>query len=304
VDYFRIPKRSWYWYRNELLHIPPPEWPQPGTPAKLALTADKKLIHGTDATDDAQLLVTVQDKNGRPINNTPPVTLTIESGPGEFPTGRSITFAPDSDIAIRDGQAAIEFRSYQGGQSVIRVTSPGLQDATFTITTVGEPNFIAGQTPVVASRPYVPFINTNLPPEKKVTAQNVALNRPCNSSGEASGHTAGLATDGNPATSWQAADNQSGAWWQVDLEHAYAITAIETDFGSTGNFQYRIAGSPDGIVWTPLVDQSQTMSTEKIRTDNFPKNSRWQFVRLTFTGLPADKPAAIAEVKILGKEIR
>lgn len=33
VDYFRIPKRAWYWYRNEFKRIPPPEWPVKGTPA-------------------------------------------------------------------------------------------------------------------------------------------------------------------------------------------------------------------------------------------------------------------------------
>ena len=27
VDYFRLPKRSWYWYRNEYSHQAPPEWP-------------------------------------------------------------------------------------------------------------------------------------------------------------------------------------------------------------------------------------------------------------------------------------
>jgi len=27
VDYFRIPKRSWYWYRNAYANTPPPEWP-------------------------------------------------------------------------------------------------------------------------------------------------------------------------------------------------------------------------------------------------------------------------------------
>ncbi len=37
--------------------------------------------------------------------------------PGEFPTGPSITFAPDSDIAIRDGEAAIEFRSCYAGRA-------------------------------------------------------------------------------------------------------------------------------------------------------------------------------------------
>jgi hypothetical protein len=30
VDYFRLPKRQWYWYRNEYLKIPPPEWPKAG----------------------------------------------------------------------------------------------------------------------------------------------------------------------------------------------------------------------------------------------------------------------------------
>ena len=141
VDYFRLPKRQWYWYRNEYLHIPPPAWPSNGIPAALKLTADKTTLKSVDGTDDAQLIVTVVDKDGKAISNCPPVTLAIESGPGEFPTGPSITFAPDSDIAIRDGQAAMEFRSYYAGKTVIRATSPGLKDATIT-------NHFAGRTEI------------------------------------------------------------------------------------------------------------------------------------------------------------
>jgi len=89
IDYARIPKREWYWYRNEYLHLPPPAWPQAGVPARLALTADKTTIAGTDGRDDVHLLVTVQDADGKPISNSPPVTFTIEAGPGEFPTGRT-----------------------------------------------------------------------------------------------------------------------------------------------------------------------------------------------------------------------
>jgi hypothetical protein len=139
VDYFRLPKRSWYWYRNAYLHIPPPAWPSNGIPAALKLTADKTTLNSVDGTDDAQIIVTVVDKDGKPISNCPPVTLAIESGPGEFPTGPSITFAPDSDITIRDGMAAIEFRSYHAGRTVMRATSPGLKDATIQITSHGEP---------------------------------------------------------------------------------------------------------------------------------------------------------------------
>ena len=53
--------------------------------------------------------------------------------------------------------AAMEFRSYYAGKTVIRATSPGLKDATIQITSLGEPKFIAGKTPSVKPRPYVRF---------------------------------------------------------------------------------------------------------------------------------------------------
>jgi len=297
VDYFRIPKRSWYWYRNEYAHIPPPDWPQAGTPAKLALTADKTVIHGTNATDDAQILVTVEDADGKPLSNSPPVTFTIESGPGEFPTGRSITFDPQSDIVIRDGEAAIEFRSYCGGQSVIRATSPGLPDSTITITTEGEPAFVDGKTPVVADRPYARYIK----PETSATDnQNVALNRPTSASSEAPGHTGAGAVDGNPSTYWSASDSKPGAWLQVDLEHPYNLTSIETAFPTVGAYQYKLEGSPDGTTWTLLADETQTTATDQVRTDPCAKNDHCQFVRITFTGLPSGQVPAVAEIKMTG----
>jgi hypothetical protein len=131
--------------------------PVGGTPAGLKLSADKTILKSADGTDDAQIIVTVVDAGGKALSNSPPVTLAIESGPGEFPTGPAIAFAPDSDISIRDGQAAMEFRSYYSGQTVIRATSPGLKDTTLAITTLGEPKFIAGKTPAVKARPYVRF---------------------------------------------------------------------------------------------------------------------------------------------------
>jgi len=104
-----------------------------------------------DGTDDAQLVVTVLDSKGNAINNSVPVTLSITSGPGEFPTGTSITFTPpgstdQSDIAILDGKAAIEFRSYYSGTSVIKATSSGLTAATITITSQGSPAWVEGVT--------------------------------------------------------------------------------------------------------------------------------------------------------------
>ncbi|HVY37330.1 MAG TPA: glycoside hydrolase family 2 TIM barrel-domain containing protein [Polyangia bacterium] len=161
IDNFRIPKRSYYWYRNAYAKVAPPTFPSAGTAAGLTLTSSTPSLSAVDGTQDAWLLVTVVDAGGKPISNNVPVTLTIKSGPGEFPTGPSITFTPPgggsaSDIAIRDGQAAIEFRTYYAGTSVIEAASPGLTSATVTITSHGVPAWVEGTTPRVAPRPYQP----------------------------------------------------------------------------------------------------------------------------------------------------
>jgi beta-galactosidase len=134
VDYFRIPKRSYYWYRNAYAKVAPPTWPTSGTPRAEA-HASTTTLSAVDGTQDAWLLVTVVDSSGKAISNNVTVTLTVTSGPGEFPTGPSITFTPGtakpaSDIAILDGQAAIEFRTYYSGTSVITASSPGLTSDT------------------------------------------------------------------------------------------------------------------------------------------------------------------------------
>jgi len=164
VDYFRIPKRAWYWYRNTYENVAPPTWPASGTPAGLKLTSSTTTLTAVDGTQDAWLNVTVVDSSGTPINNTVPVTLAVTSGWGQFPTGPSITFTPlgsaslgsgaATDISMIDGQAAIEFRTYYSGTSVITATSPGLTSSHVTITSQGNPAFVQGQTPPADSRPY------------------------------------------------------------------------------------------------------------------------------------------------------
>ena len=109
VDYFRIPKRSWYWYRNEYTRVAPPEWAGEGVPAQLRLEASRTDNILTDGTDDVQLMVTVLNAAGKPVSNSPAVELRLVSGPGEFPTGNMIRFEPDSDIRIMDGKRLLLF---------------------------------------------------------------------------------------------------------------------------------------------------------------------------------------------------
>jgi hypothetical protein len=298
VDYFRLPKRQWYWYRNEYLHIPPPAWPSNGVPAVLKLTADQTTLNSVDGTDDAQIIVTVVDKDGKPINNCPPVTLTIESGPGEFPTGPGITFASDSDIAIRDGMAAMEFRSYHAGKTVIRATSPGLKDATIRITSRGEPKFVAGKTASVKPRPYVRFTGT----ASGGSLLTLGLNNPMRASSESPGHGGRLANDGNATTFWQADAADTNAWLCIDLERIATVSKTKLTFPSEGNWRYKIEISEDGETnWKLMADQSQTASTTKERTDTVPNNaSRGRFVRVMFAGTPDTKAAARAELECSG----
>jgi len=297
IDYFRLPKRQWYWYRNEYKHIPPPAWPADGIPAGLKLTADKTVLQRVDGTDDAQLIVTIVDQNGQAINNCPPVTLVIESGPGEFPTGAEITFAPDSDIAIRDGQAAMEFRSYYAGKTLIRATSPGLKDATIELVSLGEPQFIAGKTPPVLPRPYVRF--TGLPAQN--SPGHFGLQNPIRVSSEAAGHSGSMAADGDATTFWQAAKGDRNAWLRVDLERFVTVQQTKVTFPKAGNWRYRIELSEDGTSnWKLIVNQTQTASTEPVRNDPVSAAARGRFLRVTFTGLPTGQPAALAEVEALG----
>jgi hypothetical protein len=102
-------------------------------------------------------------------------------------------------------------------------------------------------------------------------------------------------------TGWQAADGNTNAWWQVDLEGLYSVQSVETTFGDEAKHQYKIEASPDGNTWKLLVDQTQTTSTEKVRTDTCTKNEHNRYLRLTLTGLLMNQPALVEEIKIQGK---
>lgn len=300
IDYYRLPKRMWYWYRNEFRKIPPPEWPAEGVPAKLQLTADKTIISNTCGTDDIHLIVTVNDKAGNPLSNSPEVTMTLESGPGEFPTGRSITFNPESDIKIRDGKAAIEFRSYYGGKSVIRASSPGLEDARIIIETKGLPKYVPGKTPRMENRMYVCYdLSENVSP--KNSRMNLAHQKPTRSSSESVGFQASQANDRDLSSYWQAGNTGPGAWWQVDLESLTGVSLVKISFPDEANYRYRAEISENGETWKVIIDQ--TMNTKAIKMQELPVSliDKGRFMRIIFTGQSNKKPAAISELEIYGE---
>jgi hypothetical protein len=90
----------------------------------------------------------VQNTSGVRITNSPDVTLTDLSGLGMFPTGSSITFTGGAlEKGVRDGWAAIEFRSYNAGTVTIKATSGTLTPDSVTVTVVHVPD-----NPITATR--------------------------------------------------------------------------------------------------------------------------------------------------------
>ena len=148
-------------------------------------------------------------------------------------------------------------------------------------------------------RPYVRFEGQTISGGRAQT--DFGPENPTQASSETPGHNASLGNDGNPATFWQAQDAATNAWWQVDLERVVAVSQTRISFPSQGNYRYRIEFSNDQVHWTTGVDQTRNLSTDKSRTDAVVPAVTGRFVRVTFTGLPAGKPAALAEMEIVGR---
>ncbi|MFD0817490.1 cellulose binding domain-containing protein [Micromonospora zhanjiangensis] len=146
IDFYRLPKNQWYWYRanksrwSSLTNLADPtpvarEQSISGTATAMTLEVGRNSSRTItdDGSTDTQLVVTMRNGSGAWVNNTRAVTLTVTSGPGILPGGKSYTANPGTQTF--DGKAAIEFRSYYAGTTTITATSAGLPDATITITT-------------------------------------------------------------------------------------------------------------------------------------------------------------------------
>ena len=311
VDYFRVPKRAYYWYRENYAGVPAPAWPKEGAPARIAFSADKTTLAAPDGTDDAQLSIALLDAAGKPVSAAVPVTLTVVSGPGEFPTGRSITFSPPgrgdaSDIFIRDGQAAIAFRSYHAGESVIRARSPGLPDATLTLKTAGAPAFVPGRTPLAPDRTYARHVARPAAGAVATDAKTpaggdvLALNRPTQASSAAAGAPSALANDGDPASAWRAAAATDQSF-EVFLEVAYDVERITLVFPREAKHRYHIDVSADGVSWREVVKPSAPEGAALRRTHEGDFGRGIVRVRVRFTVPPGGPLPELAELQVGGR---
>lgn len=298
IDYFRLPKRQYHWYREHYRGIAPPTWPVEGKPAQLQLAASQTQIRGTQGLDDAHLMVTVQDDAGRALSNSPDVALTIVSGPGKFPTGRSIHFSNTSMVAIRDGQAAITFRSYFAGQSVIEATSPGLKPARITVTTTGPDLFVPGVSPLAPDQPVI----TYPPITRKALAGdpiNVTSSRPTATNGAAPGHAAPLANDGQDDTWWRASAKDGAAYWLVHLENVYALHWLSVLMPDDRGPDFVVEISKDARRWQQVAEAKGGRKKHEIAL--FEGGKTAAFLRIRFPAVTPEHPAMLSEVRVFAK---
>jgi len=296
IDYFRLPKRQYYWYRNAYAHIAPPVWPVAGTPAALRITTSSPTIARADGTDDVQVIVSVVDAAGKRLSNSPPVHLAIESGPGELPTGRAIDFAPDSDIVIRDGEAAIAMRSWQAGTTHLRATSPGLKDATAAVRTVQGPLFQAGKTRLTPDRPYAAFVDpTHQRPDDGV----FGLNNPTFASSNAPDHSSRLVNDGNSATYWAPAASDTVKTVTIDMERVVEVHRLTLTFPQLAAYGFVAEVQDQQGRWQKLAEQIEGQDSDQTRSVETEARQGRQ-VRITLR-VPAGALYGLSELQITGR---
>lgn len=294
VDYFRLPKRSWYWYRNEYGHKSPPEWPVEGVPARLRLETSKTTGIRADGTDDVQLVVTVLDRDGRELSNSPDVCLSVVSGPGEFPTGRSIAFSADSDIRIQDGKAAIALRAYYAGRTVVEATSAGLEPARVELEFVGAPDYEEGKSRQVTERPYVRYVKET---EKK-ELQRYGPDSPTFASSALPGCPAGFAADGDTATYWQPTANDRKPYLTLDVERTLELHSVTAVLNRQVAGRIVVEVSADEVNWQKAAEADSRR--DGAWTIPLQKPVKARFIRFTFLLGEGDMSPALTEVEARG----
>ena len=277
VDYFRMPRRPYYWYREKLRGIAPPTFPEPGTAVALRLSSDAEEMP-TDGTGDVRLEVELLDSHGTRVADDRAVTLTVVDGEGLFPSGRSITLSPETD-SLWGGAGAIELRSYAPGTQRIRATSPGLLSAELDLVATGP----AKPQRTWRLAPPAPWVTD---PPAGTGEASLTASRPVTASSALLGYEGGAATALGSGTFWRAASSEHGEWIAASLEFPYKISRIVIVFAEVPKQPWLVETGTDGRVFVPLHEAGPGGEEMSVRLEFEPRQA--STVRLTFPEAPVD----------------
>ena len=284
VDYYRLPLNAWYWYRKELLGMEPPERVSEGKPAGLTLTADREII-SSDGTEDAHVVVTVTDENGRRVNAAPDILLEVVSGGGIFPTGKAFCFSAERGN-LAEGMGAIEMRSYYAGEVLLRASAEGLTFAEIIIQVTGEEMW-QGQE---LNLPQSPPERMGMPVRDHLN--DIGRNRPVFFSSAREDSPARNIVDGEYGTCWQADREEPGEWVMVDLEGSKEVAEVGIVFPRVAKVAYVVELSDDQkqyeTVYLSREDDCNSFVTLPL------ERRKTRYIRIRFPG----KPVAVACVSV------
>ena len=237
IDYYRLPLKTWYWYRKELTGVEPDEESVDAEPVALQLVADRSQVQ-TDGTDDVHIRVQAVTADGSRTNRSIEVELCVEEGGMFFPTGQCMRLSESND-GFMDGQGAVEARAWYSGVSRIRASAEGLQDAVIEIEAVGgEPwtgqmkRWMQG----VPNRQGVPEVEEEF---------NTALYRPVFCSSQREKHPAKCVASGIGFMDWMPQEDDTDPWVMVDLEGPRKLERIVVTATSEAA-KYNVEISKDG----------------------------------------------------------
>lgn len=242
MDYYRIPTARYYLYRNDRTGKTIPNGSIDGTATSIKLegstdiTLDDnstgKYIITNDGTCDIQLVATMVDENGTWVNDTRDMEIKVIRGNGVFPTGKSYTFKAGK--TIQDGRAAIEFRSYYSGETVIQASIPGTDIVSnkIIVTTVNVNDTREEAEPDGFMEADLSQAVPKLTEPESYGQVDVAYNRQSRADSSAGSMIPLNAIDGDSKSYWQAGETGVQSWW-VLLENSYYVEKVKLDMGDS-----------------------------------------------------------------------
>ncbi|MDG0792182.1 DUF5060 domain-containing protein [Cohnella ginsengisoli] len=105
-----------------------------------------------------------------------------------------------------------------------------------------------------------------------------------------------FAIDGNPSTKWIAANNAFPQWYALDLGSSKTLSKVDTTFGNSDTWKYKIEGSADNAAYTTLVDRTAG-ATGASFSDATTATAR--YVRITITGATGGKQSVDRRIPAL-----
>lgn len=291
VDYYRLPTRRYYLYRKDRTGIEMPPDAIAGEAVGLCLSASDTVITN-DGTKDVMLTVTMLGIDGKWVNDSRRVQIEVVSGSGVFPTGKRYVFEPNKNIW--DGMAAIEFRSYYSGETVIqaRITGTDIVSNKVTVTTLnvtGE----EGKEPQGFMEMHRNENKTAVPGPESYGRIDVAKNRQSRADSSREGHIPINAIDGLNDTYWQAEHPGKGQSWWVFLENAYYLERVRVKTKERYDLFYKKDGD-----WVKLgnFDGSESeINMGGVYTDS---------IKLTFTDTKDNEYAKLDSLSAYGTTFR